>query len=160
MSSFSRTIAISALIGATTLAGPLAAMAADSAAATGTQATPATTAQAAPRETVEQRIASLHTSLGITAGEESDWNGVTKAMRQNAVVMEKLIAERSAKDPAGMTAIDDLTTYEAFARAHVEGLKNLTASFTTLYKAMPDAQKKVADQVFQTFGREKRASNS
>jgi hypothetical protein len=155
MSSFSRTIAISALMGATILAVPLAAMAADSTATAATQAAPATTAPAAPRETVEQRIASLHASLGITAGEEADWNGVTKAMRENAVVMEKLIAEKSAKDPASMTAVDDLMTYEKFARAHVEGLKSLTASFTTLYQTMPDAQKKVADGVFQNFGHAK-----
>jgi hypothetical protein len=156
MSSFSRTIAMSALMGATMLASPLAAMAADGAPPAMAQSAPAISA--APRETVEQRISSLHDSLGITAAEEADWNGVTKAMRANAVVIDKLVAEKSAQDPAGVTAVDDLMTYEKFARAHVEGLKGLTVAFTTLYKSMPVAQKKVADEVFQNFGHEKAAA--
>ena len=41
-----------------------------------------------------------------------------------------------------------MKTYQEFAEAHVNGLKNLIASFGTLYAAMPDAQKKIADTVF------------
>lgn len=160
MSLFSRCFAMPALLGATVLAGPLAAMAADSPAPAPTHTTPVVAGQQAPGESIEQRIASLHASLGITAGEEADWNGVTKAMRANAVVMQKLVAEKASKDPASITAVDDLTTYETLARAHVEGLKDLTASFATLYRSMPDAQKKVADGVFQNFGHEKPAAHS
>ena len=43
--------------------------------------------------------------------------------------------------------------------AHVEGLKALTAAFSTLYRSMPDAQKKVADQVFLNAGHEKAATH-
>ena len=39
-----------------------------------------------------------------------------------------------------------------FAHAHVDGLANLTNAFEKLYTAMPDAQKKVADQAFRNFG--------
>jgi periplasmic protein CpxP/Spy len=155
MSSFSRTIAMSALVGVTMFAGPLTAMAADSVAPAAIQAAPVATPHEAPRETIEQRIASLHASLGITAGEEADWNGVTKVMRENTIAWEKLMEEKSAKDPASMTAVDDLMTYEKFARAHVQGLKGLTAAFTALYRSMPDAQKKIADQVFMNSGHEK-----
>jgi hypothetical protein len=49
--------------------------------------------------------------------------------------------------------MDDLNTYEKFAQAHVDGLKNLTSSFETLYTAMPDPRKKNADEVFKTSGR-------
>ena len=59
-----------------------------------------------------------------------------------------------------MTAVQDLKTYEKFAQAHVTGLKNLSASFEILYRAMPDAQKKVADGVFQNFGRRTDAAHS
>ena len=114
MPTFSRTVAMTAWLGATMLASPLTAMAADTVPPALNQAEPASAVQQSPRETVEQQIASLHASLGITAGEEADWNGVTKAMRENAAVMEKLVAERSVKDRASMTAVDDLTTYEAF----------------------------------------------
>ena len=58
-----------------------------------------------------------------------------------------------------MTALDDLMTYQKFAQAHVEGLKKLIAAFSTLYQSMPDAQKKIADQVFQNSGHEKIAAH-
>ena len=157
MSTFSRAITFSVLMGASLLTSPLIARAADSAAAApgSAQVTPGE----APRETVEQRIAQLHTSLAITPSQEADWNGVTKAMRAHAVVMDKLLADKSNQDPSKLNAVEDLQVYERFAQAHVEGLKALTASFETLYKSMPDAQKKVADQVFQTFGHQASAAH-
>ena len=160
MSSLSRTIGISALLGAAMLASPLMAIAADSTAqaspqpaeATMSKSQPASPTPAATRETVEQRIATLHASLKITPAEETKWDGVAKAMRGNAVAMDKLVAEKSGKDQAEMTAVEDLKTYEKFAQAHVQGLKTLSASFETLYNAMPDTQKKNADEVFENFG--------
>jgi protein CpxP len=104
-------------------------------------------------ESVEERIASLHTALNITPKEEPDWSAVAKAMRDNAATMQKLAADKHAQSPDSATAVDDLKTYEKFAKAHVAGLKSLTSSFEKLYNTMPDAQKKVADQVFQSFGR-------
>jgi len=111
-------------------------------------------------ETVEQRITSLHTALKITPEEESKWNNVAQAMRENAAALQKLAAERTTQAPQGMTAVDDLKAYEKFAQAHVDGLKNLTSAFQTLYDSMPDPQKKVADQVFKSSGRERAASRS
>jgi hypothetical protein len=64
--------------------------------------------------------------------------------------MQKLAADNTVQAPQSMTAVDDLKTYQKFAQAHVDGLKNLTSSFETLYNSMPDPQKKVADQVFQS----------
>ena len=48
-----------------------------------------------------------------------------------------------------MTALDDLKNYQKVTQAHVDGLKNLIASFEALYAAMPDDQKKTADHVFR-----------
>ena len=155
MSYFSRTIAMSALMGGALFASPMGAMAADSTA----PAPAAATAPAMAHETVDQRITTLHESLKITPAEEADWKGVAKAMRANAAEMDKLMAEKSSKDQASMTAVQDLQTYEKFAKAHVEGLKTLTSSFETLYKAMPAEQKKNADEVFQTFGHGPAASH-
>ena len=39
---------------------------------------------------------------------------------------------------------------EKYAQAHVDGLANLIAFFAKFYDAMPDAQKKIADEVFIT----------
>ncbi len=145
-----RGIAMTALLRAAFLATPLtAAYAADPTAATQQGGTAAANV---PAETVEQRITNLHTELKITPAEEPKWNNVAQAMRENAAAMSKLAAARAQQAPSSMTAIDDLKGYEKYAQAHVDGLKNLISSFEALYVSFPDAQKKTADQVFQTFG--------
>jgi hypothetical protein len=103
-------------------------------------------------ETVEQRIASLHAALQITSQEEPKWTRVAQVMRENAAAMERLIADRDKQDAATVTAVQDLMEYEKFAQAHATGLRKLTTAFDALYKSMPTAQQKVADQVFQNFG--------
>jgi protein CpxP len=154
---FVRTVAIAALMGATFLATPLTATRALAQAA----ATPAAANSTATKgETVEQRITDLHASLKITPAEETQWNGVAQAMRENAAAMDKLIATNRTSPPQNMSAVQDLQTYQQVAQAHVDGLKNLTAAFSTLYNAMPDDQKKVADEVFRTSGRGTPASKS
>ena len=55
-----------------------------------------------------------------------------------------------------MNAVDDLKTYQEFTQARLDGLKNLTSSFKSLYDSMPADQKKNADQVFDSFGPSKR----
>jgi hypothetical protein len=143
-----RGFAIAALMGATILANPLtAAYAADP-----DKSAAARDATSMQSETVEQRITALHTELKITSEEEARWNDVAQVMRGNAAKMEKLVAEKQTAAPQEKTAIEDLKTYSEFAQAHVDGLKTLTASFDTLYRAMPDGQKKNADTVFRSFG--------
>ena len=104
-------------------------------------------------ETVEQRIDSLRAALMITADEETKWASVAQAMRDNAAAMAALGAEQAKVDPKSMTAVADLQAYQKFAQAHVDGLKNLIASFDTLYSALPADQKVNADHVFESFGR-------
>jgi periplasmic protein CpxP/Spy len=146
-----RSVAIAALLGSTILATPLTAALAQS---TVTPTPVAASATETKGETVEQRITDLHTALKITGEQETQWNGVAQAMRENAANMDKLVAANRTNPPQNMTAVEDLTTYQKFAQAHVDGLKNLISSFSTLYDAMPGPQKKVADQVFNTGGRE------
>jgi periplasmic protein CpxP/Spy len=52
-----------------------------------------------------------------------------------------------------MTAVEDLKTYQEFTQAHLDGLKNLTSAFSSLYDSMSDQQKKNADEVFAKFNR-------
>ena len=153
-----RSVAIAALLGATMLASPLSAAPAANPAiplaqATALQSRAGAGATQTRGETVEQRITELHAALKITPAEEAKWKDVAQAMRENAAAMEKLIAETRTTPPQSMTAVEDLKSYQKFAQAHVDGLKNLIASYTVLYDAMPDTQKKVADTVFNTFGR-------
>ena len=71
-------------------------------------------------------------------------------MRENAAVMGKLIAETRKTPPQNMTAVADLQMYQKFAQTHVDGLKNLLSHFEAFYAEMPDAQKKIADEVFRS----------
>jgi periplasmic protein CpxP/Spy len=143
-----RSVAIAALLGATILASPLSAARAEQTVAPQNQA--AAGATETKGETVEQRITNLHAALKITAEQGTQWNAVAQAMRENAANMDKLVAATRTTPPQNLSAVDDLKSYEKFAQAHVDGLKNLIASFEKLYAAMPDAQKKVADGVFGT----------
>jgi hypothetical protein len=147
---FVRTVAIAALMSTTILASPMTAAWAQNAPVKTAATTEATQTKG---ETVEQRITNLHAALKITPAEETQWNGVAQAMRENASAMESLVATNRTSPPQSMSAVDDLKTYQKFAQAHVDGLKNLISAFGSLYDAMPDAQKKVADEVFKTSGR-------
>src|SRR5271166_428533 len=159
---FARSAAIAALMGAMMLASPLTAARAD----TGTEVAIQLAQAAGPQnpagegategkgETVEQRITMLHTALKITPGEEPLWNAVAQAMRENAAAMDKIVAQARTTPPQNMTAVEDLKMYQKFTQAHIDGLKNLIVSFEKLYAAMPDAQKKITDDVFRTSGRQ------
>jgi len=142
-----RFASVASLIAAAVLAGPISV-----AAATYHHHAMAHRSAAQARETVENRISTLHAELNITSGEEAKWAAVAQVMRGNEADMEKLVAERRAAAPEGLTAVEDLKTYERFNQAHVDGLKNLISSFETLYGAMPAAQQAVADRVFYEFG--------
>jgi protein CpxP len=163
-----RSVAIAALMGATMLVSPLTSARADTTANAAIRmaqaAAPKTPGAAAATETkgetVEQRITTLRAALKITSDEDAKWNAVAQSMRENASAMDKLIADSRTTPPQSMTAVEDLKMYQKFSEAHVAGLKNLIASFTTLYDAMPDAQKKTADEVFQTSGRHASAAHS
>ena len=152
-----RLIAIAALVCTTTLTVPQTAARAEAAADAVIQLAQANTSRSraargateAKGDTVEQRIANLRRALRITADQEPKWNAVAQAMRENAINMDTLIAANRKTPPQDMTAVDELKSYQKHAQAHVDGLKNLIASFETLYAAMPDAQKKVADDVFR-----------
>jgi len=157
---FAGAAAITVLLGATMLTTPFNAAFADSTTTTTTTSAPAPAAapvaDTAPApvavESVEDRITNLHTALGITPNQDAKWNNVAQAMRQNAAAMDRLVAENRMVPPQNTTAISDLKSYERFAQAHVNGLRNLIASFSVLYAAMPPSQQQNADAVFQNFG--------
>jgi periplasmic protein CpxP/Spy len=150
LSSFGRTFAAATVLGA--LAFGATSASAQSAATPGSSKSPAAAeATSSKPETVEQRITALKTALKITSDQESKWNSVATAMRENAAAMDKLVTEKRAKSD-NLTAVDDLKTYQDFTQAHLDGLKNLTSAFQSLYDSMPADQKKNADHVFQSFG--------
>ena len=145
-----RSVAIASLTGAALMIGSFGPASAQT---PPTNKPPAAAAATSSKpETVEQRITQLKTALKITPDLEPKWTKVAQAMRENAASMEKLVATKRAIAPASMTAVDDLKTYQEFTQARLDGLKNLTSSFKSLYDSMPADQKKNADQVFRSYG--------
>jgi hypothetical protein len=93
----------------------------------------------------------LAQAAGVTtpaAANATETKGETVEQR-----ITELVATNRTTPPQNMSAVQDLHTYQQFAQAHVDGLKNLTAAFSKLYDTMSDDQKKNADQVFLTSGR-------
>jgi periplasmic protein CpxP/Spy len=129
-----RSVAIAALMGATMLATPFAAARAEQSIVPQSQA--AAGATETKGETVEQRITNLHAALKITPEQGTQWNAVAQAMRENAANMDKIVAADRTTPPQNMSAVEDLKSYQKFAQAHVDGLKNLISSFEKLYAAM------------------------
>lgn len=148
-----RSIAIATLAGASLALGVVGASAQSSTTTKpGTGKPPAAAAATSSKpQTVEQRITMLKSALKITPEQEPKWDKVATAMRENAAAMDKLVKEKQAKAQT-ITAVDDLKTYQDFTQAHLDGLKNLTSAFESLYDSMPADQKKNADQVFHNFG--------
>ena len=155
-SSFSKTagrsLALATLVGASLTVGLSSPASSQTVAPTDSAKAPAARAATSNKaETVEQRITTLKAALKVTPDQESKWDGVAKAMRENAAAMDKLVQEKKGK-MANMNAVDDLKTYQEFSQVRLDGLKNLISSFKTLYDSMPADQKKNADHVFDSYG--------
>jgi hypothetical protein len=147
---FARSLAVASVAGVA-LAASLAPATAQS--PSGSKKPPAAAAATSSKpETVEQRIQTLKTALKITPDQESKWNAVAQAMRDNAGRMEKLVSEKRKLAPDKTTAVEDLKTYQDFAQAHLDGIEHLTSSFKALYDSMSPEQKKNADTVFEHYG--------
>jgi protein CpxP len=98
-------------------------------------------------QTAEGRIKHLHDQLEITSDQESQWQSVAQVMLDNANAVDSAIKDR-VHIRSGMTAVDDLRSYEAVVDAHAEGIKKLAIAFKPMYDAMPEEQQKNADAVF------------
>jgi beta-mannanase len=96
---------------------------------------------------VEKHIKDLHAKLRITPAEESQWDKVAQTMRDNAMELDSAISKRDSL-ASHATAIEDLNSYGDMVQTHADSIKKLSTAFSELYDAMPDNQKKLADEVF------------
>ena len=104
--------------------------------------------KATPSDSVEARIKAMHGSLHITSAQESLWNNVAQAMRENAKAMADIRKARAEHAPA-LNAVDELKSYATVIEAHEDGLHKFIPVFQALYESMSDAQKKTADAEFR-----------
>jgi hypothetical protein len=123
------------------------AMAPASAPASAPMASSAPALSKADEAKLDAHIKSLHDELKITASEEPQWNAFATVMRENDANLHQAFAARA--NVASMTAEQNMATYANIAATHAEDMQKLSAAFSTLYDSFPDAQKKIADQVFQ-----------
>ena len=99
-------------------------------------------------ERVEGRIKELHAQLRITPAEEPQWNEFAQVMRENARDMDQAFLQRAQQFPT-MDAVQNMQSYEQIAEEHAKRVQKLVPAFQKLYDAMPDQQKRLADQVFR-----------
>jgi protein CpxP len=99
-------------------------------------------------ERVEQRIKELHSQLQITPAEEPQWNEFAQVMRENARDMDQAFMQRAQRFPT-MNAVQNMQSYEQISEQHAQRVQKLVPAFQKLYDAMPDQQKRLADQVFR-----------
>ena len=102
-------------------------------------------AQASQEQGIERQIGELKKRLNITPQQQPQFDAFAQAMRQNAQTMEPLMQEQ--QQGANRNAVDDLKAAAKFAEAEADALKRLLTPLQSLYDALSDQQKKVADQV-------------
>ncbi len=113
-------------------------------------------------ERVERHLRELHSQLQITPAEEPQWNEFASVMRENARDMDQAYMQR-AQQFATMNALQNMQSYEQLAQEHAQHVQKLVPAFQKLYDAMPEQQKRVADQVFRANAErhiQKRAAQS
>lgn len=125
-----------------------------------TQSAPAARAMTPRSDTqIEAHLKKLHDQLKITAAEEDQWKDLAQVIRDNEHQISSLIEQRRQSGKS-MSALHNLRGYADITQAHADGMKKLVPAFEKLYGQMSDAQKKVADNVFNQRVRERATARS
>ena len=99
---------------------------------------------------VDRRIADLHNRLRITPEQAQQWDQFALTMRDNARGMDELYQQRAEKMNS-MSAVDNMQSYEQIEQQRAQDVQKLVPAFQTLYDALSDQQKKLADQMFRNY---------
>jgi hypothetical protein len=94
---------------------------------------------------VEEHIKKLHSALGITSAQESQFQAFAQAMRDQNQAM---YAARENKVDTDLSAPEEMQRYADMAQTHADAIKTMLPSFKALYDSLSDAQKKKADKLF------------
>ena len=99
-----------------------------------------------PGQMVDGRIAFLKAELKIAPAQETQWQDVATAMRQNANALDQAIS--NAREQRGtMDAIQRLTMREQFAKVRAENDARLLTAFKPLYASLTPEQQHVANEL-------------
>jgi LTXXQ motif family protein len=97
---------------------------------------------------VDKRINELESRFAITAAQQPLWSAFADAMRANAATTDALFAQRAGA-VASMSAVENMRSYAAIARAYAENTEHLAAAFDSLYANLSETQKRAADTLFR-----------
>ena len=97
---------------------------------------------------VDRRITQLHTQMHITPAQSPQWDQFAQVMRDNAKAMDQMYADRAGK-LSGMSAVDNMQSFEAIEQARAEGMQKLVPAFQAVYASLSDQQKQQADALFR-----------
>ena len=96
-----------------------------------------------PGQLVDGRIAFLKAELKILPAQETQWEQVATAMRDNANALDQTIG--TARDQRGtLDAVQRLTMREQFAKVRAENDARLLTAFKPLYASLSPEQQQIA----------------
>ena len=126
---------------------PALAQAAPPAANSGTAQTQARHhARMLPGQLVDGRIAFMKAELKIAPAQETQWQQVAAAMRDNASALDQAIS--NARGQRGTTdAVQRLALREQFAKVRAENDARLLTAFKPLYASLSAEQQQVANEL-------------
>jgi protein CpxP len=99
-----------------------------------------------PGQLVDGRIAFLKAELKITSPQETQWQQVAAAMRENANVLDQAITT-TRQNRGNMNAVQRIKLREQFAKVHADNDARLLAAFKPLYASLSPEQQQVANQL-------------
>src|SRR5271167_1983220 len=99
-----------------------------------------------PGQLVDGRIAFLKAELKIAPAQETQWQQVATAMRENANALDQALT--NARGQRGTTdAVQRLTLREQFAKVHAENDARLLTVFKPLYAGLSPEQQQIANDL-------------
>jgi len=99
-----------------------------------------------PGQFVEGRMAFLKAQLKITPAQETQWQQVEAAMRENAKTLDQTITT-ARQNRGNLDAVQRLELREQLARVRVDNDARLLAAFKPLYASLSPEQQQMANQV-------------
>jgi protein CpxP len=99
-----------------------------------------------PGQLVDGRIAFMKAELKITSPQETQWQQVAAAIRENANVLDQAITT-TRQNRGNMNAVQRIKLREQFAKVHADNDARLLAAFKPLYASLSPEQQQVANQL-------------
>jgi|SRR6516164_2212173 len=99
-----------------------------------------------PGQLVDGRIAFMKAELKIAPAQETQWQQVAAAMRDNASALDQAISNARAQRGT-MDAVQRLTLREQFAKVRAENDARLLTAFKPLYASLSPEQQQIANDL-------------